>query len=347
MVAVKNHEADRFLTREIAGFHAYLVFGSDAGLVSERVRRIAKALVDDPGDPFQLVRLTGDEVAGEAGRLADEANTIPLFGGRRAILVEAGAKSLLPALENHLAGQPACPVVVAAGALKKDAPLRKLVERARAGVAVECYPDDERDVGRLIDAEAAAAGLAVDPDARQVLIALLGADRLASRAELAKLMLYAHGRGTVTLDDVEAVVSDASALATDALVDATFLGDLGALEQQARRVFGGGHDPGVVLGAVLRHAATLHRAKLDLAAGAGSDQALGFAMRMGPRRKALVERQLRGASAEALGRAVIRLGEAVGRVRREPDLGRAHALRTLWVVARTVAAPPGSRPDPV
>ncbi len=341
MVALKSHEADRFLQREVAGFQAYLVFGSDLGLVSERVRRITKALVDDPSDPFQLVRLSSDDIAGDPGRLADEANTIPLFGGRRAILVDAGAKSIVQALEHHLTTPGACPVVIEAGGLKKDAPLRKLVERARTGVAIESYPDEERDLARLIDAEAQSAGMTVDAEARQVLTALLGADRLASRSEIAKLTLYAHGRRTITLDDVEAVVADAAALANDAVIDATFSGNLGAVEETARRVMGaGGTEAGVLLGAAMRHATWLHRAKLDLQGGTSLDQIMLASARAGInfKRKPAVEHQLKQASPEALGRAVMRLGEAIGKVRREPALARSLALRTLWTIARSVQA---------
>ncbi len=336
MVAIKSHEADRFLKRDCTGFQLYLVFGTDAGLVSERVRALARALVDDPADPFQLVRLAGDEVAGDPGRLADEANTVPLFGGRRAILIEAGARSLLPALEHHLASPHAAPAVVEAGGLKKDAALRKLAERARNGVSIECYPDEAADLGRLIEAEAAAVGLAVDDDARRVLVGLLGADRLASRSEIAKLLLHAHGATAVTLDHVEAVVADASALAGDALIDAAFAGDLAAVERLGRRVLGpGGTDPGVLLGAALRHAVWLHRARLDVEAGTAVEAAVA---RGGIhfKRKPAVERQLKGSRAEALGRVVVRLGEAVGQVRREPALALPIAMRALWVVARGV-----------
>ena len=337
MVAIRSHEADRFLDREVGGFAAYLVFGTDLGLVHERVRRILKALVDDPADPFQLVRLSGDAIAGDPGRLADEAGTFPMFGGRRVIRVDATAKNLVPALDHHLSAPAACPVVIEAGNLKRDAALRKLVERTRSAVAIECTPDEERDSARLIDAEVAAAGLAIEPEARRLLASLLGGDRLASRGEIAKLTLFAHGRGTVTLDDVEAVVADASAQATDALIDATFAGNLQALDHAGRRVLGHGGDAGTLLLAALRHAAWLHRSKLEVLAGTGLEQVVArLPFGTSFKRKPAIERQLRLASGEALGRAVMRLGEAVGRARREPGLAPSLALRTLWTIARSV-----------
>jgi DNA polymerase-3 subunit delta len=79
-----------------------LVFGNDAGLVTERARKIISHAVDDPKDPFQLVRIGGDELANDPARLADEANTIPLFGGRRVISIEAQGKTFVAAFEPVL-----------------------------------------------------------------------------------------------------------------------------------------------------------------------------------------------------------------------------------------------------
>ncbi len=58
-----------------------LVYGPDAGLVRERAETIIRASVDDPRDPFALAHLEGDVLASEPSRLAEEAHTVPLFGG--------------------------------------------------------------------------------------------------------------------------------------------------------------------------------------------------------------------------------------------------------------------------
>ncbi|HEX4765827.1 MAG TPA: DNA polymerase III subunit delta [Lichenihabitans sp.] len=327
MVAIKSSEAERLLTRDVASYSAFLVYGSDVGLVSERVRRLVKALVDDPGDPFQLVRLGADDVAREPTRLLDEAQTVPLFGGRRAILADGGARTMAAAVERYLEASSPCPLVIEAGALKPDAPLRKLVERARKAAAIACYPDGERELAGLIDAEVAAAGLAIEADAKALLASLLGADRLASRSEIEKLILYAHGGGTIRVADVEAAVADASAQGMDDAVDAAFGGDTAALDAAASRLHLGPVEAGLLLGAALRHAVMLHKAKL-------SGEGAPFRGGLSPRRKAAVERQLADFGAEALARMVVRLGETIGQLRRDPRLAPDHAVRTLWAVAQ-------------
>ena len=69
-----------------------------------------------------------------------------------------------------------------------------------------------------------------------------------------KLALYAHGKQRVELEDVAAVVTDASALALDALVDATFAGKLADVEFQYTKARNAGTSAGAILFGVARHA---------------------------------------------------------------------------------------------
>src|SRR5258705_5962893 len=233
MVALKSGDIESFVARPDPSRAIVLVFGPDAGLVSERVDAIIKASVDDTNDPFALVRLDGDTLASDPARLIDEATTVPLFGGRRAIRVRAGSRNIVPAVEGVLAARLSdCRIVIEAGDLKRGAALRNVCERARTAVAIPCYADAARDIARLIDEELRTANLTISPDAREALVLLLGGDRRASRAELRKLVLYAHGSERIEIDDVMAVVADASALGLEALVDAAFAGKVIDLERE-------------------------------------------------------------------------------------------------------------------
>ena len=54
---------DRFVRDPDPRVGLVLVYGPDAGLVRERAERLTRAIVDDPGDPFRLVRLTAADIA--------------------------------------------------------------------------------------------------------------------------------------------------------------------------------------------------------------------------------------------------------------------------------------------
>src|SRR3954464_8746039 len=192
VVALRGKEIDAFLARPDSSRPIILLYGPDAGLVRERADALLASAVDDPNDPFSLVRLDGDELSAEPSRLVDEAMTVPLFGGRRAIRVRAGSRSFASGVDT-LADTPLkdCRVVIEAGELRPESPLRKACERAKTAVAIGCYPDGERDLARLIDEELRVSNLRIVQDARAVLMSLLGGDRQASPNEIRKLALYA------------------------------------------------------------------------------------------------------------------------------------------------------------
>jgi DNA polymerase-3 subunit delta len=315
----------------------FLVFGTDAGLISERVQRIIAQAIDDPKDPFQMTRLGGDQLAADPLLLADEAYTMPLFGGRKAILIEAGGKAFDAALAPVMATPPEnCAIVIEAGGLKRDAALRKLCERDKNAAAIECYPDSAKDVAHLIDSEVARAGLAIDQDAKTMLVSLLGQDRLTTRSELDKLLLYAHGEHQIALDHVEAIVSDASAVVFDHAIDGAFDGQFKSVEETAARVFAEGGDANALLGMALRHAVMLHRARLDYD---GADHAGGETRTRNTfGRAGAMDRHMRAWNALRLTRAIAILAEAINKVRREPRLAEVVAVRALWAVALAARA---------
>jgi DNA polymerase-3 subunit delta len=339
MTAIKPSEVDRFIAKPDPRQPIVLVFGPDAGLVRERVDALVRAAVDDPNDPFALARIEGEELAANPARLVEEANTIPLFGGRRAVLVRVNPRyNLAPALATLIeAPSPDCRVIVEAGELRKTSPLRTLCEKAKSGAALACYPDDAKAVSSLIDEEMRAANLTIAPDARAALAALLGGDRLASRAELRKLALYAQGRERVELADVMAIVSDASDAALDGVVDAAFAGDTRDVENEFGKARAGGASPAAIVSAAIRQVANLHKMKLAVETG----DSIEFAMKRGAppvhfTRAAAVGAALRAWTLSRLLRAMEQLANASLEARRNAALAEAIAQRTLLSIADQV-----------
>ncbi len=335
MVALRGKEIDAFLARPDSGRPIILLYGPDAGLVRERADALLASAVDDPNDPFSMVRLDGDELSAEPSRLVDEAMTVPLFGGRRAIRVRAGSRSFAGGIDT-LAEMPLkdCRIVIEAGELRPESPLRKACERAKTAVAIACYPDGERDLAKLIDDEFRPSNLRIAPDARAVLTALLGGDRQASRNELRKLALYAHGKGEVSIDDVMAVVADASELKLDPIVDGAFAGRPDLVESEFAKAMIAGTYPGVIISAAQRQAAWLHKSALAVADGTPVSTLLesGYP-RVHFSRKGAVEVALRNFSVARLATIIDQLGTAALDMRKQATLASAIAQRALLSIA--------------
>jgi DNA polymerase III subunit delta len=335
LVALRGKEIDAFLAKPDPGRPIILLYGPDAGLVRERADALLASAVDDPNDPFSLVKLDGDELSAEPSRLVDEALTVPLFGGRRAIRVRAGSRSFASGIDT-LAEMPLrdCRIVIEAGDLRAESPLRKACERAKTAVAIGCYPDTERDLAKLIDDELRAANLKIAPDARASLMALLGGDRQASRNELRKLTLFAHGEGEVTLDHVMAVVADASELKLDPIVDGAFAGRPELVESEFAKAMVAGTYPGVIISAAQRQAAWLHKSALAIAEGTPAASLLdGGFPRLHFSRKPMVEIALRNFSPPRLVAIIDQLATAALDMRKQPSLTSVIAQRTLLSIA--------------
>ncbi len=333
MTALKGAAIEGFLRRPDPRCRVVLVYGPDGGLVSERMAALVKLCVDDPGDPFQLVRLEGDDLAGDPLRLADEAHTVPLFGGRRVIRVRAGSKNFAAGVTPLLAVPPQDAVIlIEAGDLAPKHPLRSAVEASQNAAALPCYADEARDLPALVERSLRDYGLSIDEDAKSLLVSLLGSDRMASRSEIEKLALYAHGRTTVAAADVEAVLADTAAVSLDVVIDATFAGEADVLDTMLRRCLSEGTDPGVLVGAVLRHAFLLQKTRIAIEDGADPASAEAGA-RMHFKRKSAFQKQLRVWSATALDDAIARLAEAQATVRRTPRIADSVISRALLALA--------------
>jgi len=335
MSAIKSAAADAFIRRLPAGVSFYLVHGDDEGLAYERSRAIVRKLIGPDPDPLRLVRLEGDALSRRPEALADEAYAVSMFGGSRAIWIDAQGRDLMPALEPLFARPPAeCAVVIKAPLLKRGHALRTAFEKAGDAVAIECWADGEDALAGLVDGALREARLAIDPDARATLLDHLGADRQTSRGEIAKLILYAHGQSRIGLDDVRAIVSDAAPSPLDDLVDAAMLGDLPRAAGDAARFFADGGDAGELAGRLVARLLTMHRLRLEMDAGRDFDSACQAAwVRTSPDgRRALAKAAQRWTS-ESIAQRLPAVRAMSANVRAQPHLAEALATRAVWSLA--------------
>ncbi|MEJ8574949.1 DNA polymerase III subunit delta [Microbaculum marinum] len=343
MTALKGEAINRFLRSPDKPLA--VVYGPDTGLVSERAANILAAFLGDDPDPMARSVVEGDALAGAPERLAEEAHSVPMFGGRHAIRVTATSRNIGPALEPILADPPReAMIVVEAGDLKPSSPIRKLAEKHANAAAIACYVDDQKAIDGLISEEMGSGGLQVTPDARAALLRLLGGDRRASRGELQKLASFCHGRGTVELEDVAAIVGDASALELDALIDATALGDATTASLVLRRSLASGTAPASIVSALARHFLQLSEARLKVDRGATAEAAM---RELRPpvffKRQNGFRRQLGIWSPAALDRAFELLSSTESEVRLRPDLAEVMTDRTVVTLAGAARQPGRAR----
>jgi len=346
MVAIKAHAVDRFVGRPDPAITAFLVYGPDRGLVSERCRKLLHHFAKSPDDPFSVSILDEADIAKSADPLIEELNAIAFGAERRTVFVRSGSGAAPATLVKAVAAPREGILVVEAGDLKPGSAARKAFEGAKSAATLPCYSDGPAALGDLIDKSLATFQQTITAEARQDLMGRLGADRLASRAEIEKLMLYAGEGASITASDVDAATADASELDLDALIDAVFEGSPEGLEQKFDRCLHAGMAPARILAAAIRHALRLHQLCVAAQGGASPERAIS---NLRPpvffRRKDSHLRQMRRWSETALRRALALLAEAEidGRLGLTPEASASRVLLRLTLLPKPGLPKPGRR----
>lgn len=306
MALKKAHEVDRFLRQNISAWPIFLVYGPDRGLVVEVTSKLIAKLGVDTSDPFCFINLTSGNFDADPFCLLNEVQTISLFGGLRLIVVKGASshKGLISSLPSllEMASVTKSIVIIEAGDLRPRDDLRKSLELSDAAMVLPCYKDDNKNLAQIIDESVAAMGLTIMPEAKDYLLGQLGGDRLATRNEIEKLCLYAKELKTISVEHVQAVVSDVAQTGTSIVVDSVLLGDLWQLELDFERFKTQGGNISWLLMELVRQFALLQKLKVQsIQLGLTANEAVAQAKpAIFYKRKALITRALNNWSVDRL-----------------------------------------------
>ncbi len=340
MVAVKAHQAQNFLKPPGPRQSAILFYGTDAGLVAERARALATLIAQREEPPGEIIRLDDADLDSDPDRLAVELQTLPMFGSSKIVRATTGRRigtaAIKPLLEEDTL---ASTLIIEAGNLRPNDSLRSLFEKSNKAAAVACYPDEAHDLESLITQTLKSYGLTIDPEARELLLARIGADRALSRGEIEKLALFAKGKAQVDAGDIDAIVGDASELAIDKVVSAAASGDSARAVSEFARALASGQDAQVILLALQRYIQRLHRIRCELDAGRSFDEVLRQSRPpIHFKQKDAIARQTRAWSSQRLAEAIHRAGRAAKSARLSGALHEAITEQLLLDLATTARA---------
>jgi DNA polymerase-3 subunit delta len=272
---IKSHEADKYVVSPPKGLMIALVYGPDAGLVQERAEKLLKTVTPDLTDPFNTVDISETVLLADPARLADEAASMSMMGGRRSVRVRGAGNDLAELFEGFLDDPKGdALVVIEAGDLAKTSALRKVFDGHKTAAAIQCYPDSIRDLGDVVRDALRADGLSIAPDALAETVARLGSDRGVTRRELEKLVLYMHGQKQVTLEDVRAVMGDEAEARSESACDAAGSGDLAKLDRELERLWVSDTQPAQVIRSAMGHFQKLLQARESVARGTSMDDVM-------------------------------------------------------------------------
>ncbi len=333
MTAVKSHQAGAFLKSPDPRLYAFLVYGSDAGLIAERGQALAAAIAKR--DDGEVLRLDDSDLETDSGRLMNELGTIPMFGGRKIVRAATGRRINVQTLKPILEGPPLAGVlIVESPTVKKGDALLTLFEASPRMAAIACFADEARDLDTVVREALAAEKLTIGADARALLVGRLGADRAMTRSEIDKLVLYAHGAQEITAADVEAIVGDASELAIDRILVAVASGEPGKVAFEFSRAASSGENAQGIILATERYFQRLHRVRAALDGGKSFDDAVrSLRPPLHFKLKDAMAAQCRQWTTPRLTAALARITETARAARLAGPLEEAHAERLLLALA--------------
>ena len=327
---------ERALDKPSAAIRCYLLYGPD----ESGSRALAKRLDIAMGAEAERIDLEPARLIADPALLSDEAASVSMFGGPRHIRVEGITDSCLAAVEALLEAPAAGnPVVLVAGALKKDAKLVKRLEADKAAMTFQSWPPNDADFDRLAIQLGRDQGLRIDDDIARRLAESAEGDRAVLASEIAKLALYADAATDRPVEVTHAMFEANTAGNGEAdltrFVDAVLGGDPAKLEGELARLSGEGQEGIPLVRALLRRLLPMAAARAELERGASPSMAAarhGRAMSAKDRKG--VERDVGRWPSARIARAVERLGALDRELRHTAGAGTIGADAEFFTIAR-------------
>lgn len=283
MKLVKRPEIEGFLSKPPSDIRACLIYGKDRGQVIERGDALARKIVTDIKDPFNVSLLTDTDIDNDPARLEDELQAQSLMGGRRLVRLKffsekAGLdKVVAAAFKGHVAGSynPDTFFLIEAGGLGGDSPTRKLADADKAAASIACYEDETGDVVRMARETLAKNEVALTPEAMDIFAARLPRERGVARQEIERLCLFIGPGSKKTINDKElqdflGVEPEASLF--DAALQA-FGAKMGLAQAGLRRAFAEGETGVDAVRALNSHLVKLRLIQAQMQKGVDAKQA--------------------------------------------------------------------------
>ncbi len=276
MTSISTSRVASYVARPDPKSQAFLLYGTDTGLIRENAAALGKRLAITIGGTPEIIRLTEDDLESDPDRLAIEVQTVSMFSPQKIIRARISGRLATDLGQFDWENVPENTwVVIEAGNLKKDTKLRRIFEKGQHLLALPCHDSaDPSSMAQLVRRELTDAGLGIDKDAESHLASLLGGDPGVAKSEISKLVTFAGGNKHLSIEDVEAVVGDTSRATLDAAVDAIVGRDVAAALRQLDKLQAEGIPVDVLLHSLGQHLLRLIRLRARIDAGVSADNAL-------------------------------------------------------------------------
>jgi DNA polymerase-3 subunit delta len=317
----------------------YLLYGPDEAGSRALAERLGAAM----GADAERIDLTSAGLKADPARLADEAASISLFGGKRWIRLEPATDDAVEAVQALLEAPAAGnPVAAIGGALRKDSKLVKLVQASGMALSQLSYVPEGRNAAALVVEVGRELGLQVRNDVAARIASACNGDRALISRELEKMALYLDAAPERpkpleqdTLDALGAAMEEGD---LSKLANAVFSGQPGQADAELARLATEGIEDIPVLRALARRALQLAQLRAQMAEGESIDRVMETAGKaIFWKEKPVIQGQLQRWTPDALVTAITRLAEAERQVKAPGHIGSALVEEEVLAISRFAA----------
>jgi DNA polymerase III subunit delta len=243
----------------------YLLQGED-DVEKSALAHEFEAVVEEGLRAFNVERIhagdvtTGDRLAAAISGLVGAARTLPMMAPRRVVIVLQADSLLVPKRESEAASraleelerlikqpEPQTTLVLVAGTLDKRGRIYKLLLKT-ATLVESGVIESQADAERWVRNRVVAANAQIDPAGARLLAERCGTDVKRLRNDVERLLLFALGQKSITLDDVRQIVGPAALQDDWAMTNAIEAGDGAVALRQLALMLDAGSPPEKILG---------------------------------------------------------------------------------------------------
>lgn len=244
-----------------------LFYGEEPYLIDQAVKYVKACVLEGGSVDFNWRSFEAGEA--EAAAIKDEVETLPMMASHRAVLVkevsdlrEGDWAFLSPILEN-----PVPSTVLMLTATKLDKRKKTIQSLLSSSLSVEFKKPYENQIGGWIRHIGKGLGLEIESQALEVFHRKVGNSLIEIEGELRKLRSYLGERTEITLEDVEASVSDRREENIFSLAGVMAVGDHGGALIQAAKLLEQGESELGIVALTARHFRILAMVQIGMSQG--------------------------------------------------------------------------------
>lgn len=247
----------------------YLFYGEEEFLISKAMEVVQKTVLKGIPVDFNFNQYYGKEC--DIQRVIEACNTLPMMAPRRMVLLRDVHEIKEAALEKlaRYTEKPSPTTVLLMVGGKVDARRKFVGNTKKHGQALEFRTLYEKQLRPWIRSELREMGKTVGEDGVTFLIEMVGENLRELHSELLKLSLYVGNRANISVEDMQAVISDVSLDSVFEFVEAVGARDGGRALMQLRRMYENTTDANgtrLIL-SMYRHFMQLYKARSALSSG--------------------------------------------------------------------------------